>query len=160
GRWSEAEATYSRALHEREKLAAEHPERLQFTIDLGGTLGSLGMFILAKGDPLSACGWFDRSVATLRPVPGREPRTVEGPRFLRNAYWKRAEAHSRLGNHARAAGDWGEAIALEPGPLRDQFRLDRALTLARSGDHARASEEAESLAGSKAIPPGPRFYDL
>jgi hypothetical protein len=52
---------------------------------------------------------------------------------------------ARLGRHADAVQDWGRAITLDAGPELNPLRLRRALSLAHSGEHARAAAEVEEL---------------
>src|SRR5262249_2070621 len=66
---------------------------------------------------------------------------------IRDAYWKRAEVLTDLGSYAEALQDWDRAIALAAAE-KDWFRLYRALTRARSGRHALAVREAETLSGA------------
>ena len=66
-------------------------------------------------------------------------------RYLGIAYWRRAEALMRLARNAEALKDWDRALALDDGSNRPMYRLQRALTLARTGDPVRAVAEAEDL---------------
>jgi tetratricopeptide (TPR) repeat protein len=60
----------------------------------------------------------------------------------------RAEALSALGRHAEALAAWDTALELAAAEARAGFRVGRALTLARMGDHARATAEVAVVSAS------------
>ncbi len=64
---------------------------------------------------------------------------------LRNAYQGQALALTETGAYGEALKAWDHAIELTPENQRVWFKLDRLKTLARSGDHVRATQEAETL---------------
>jgi tetratricopeptide (TPR) repeat protein len=64
----------------------------------------------------------------------------------------RAEVLTALGRHAEALADWDRALESASAEGREGFRIDRALTLARMGDHARATAEVAGVAGVSASP--------
>jgi predicted Zn-dependent protease len=72
---------------------------------------------------------------------------------LRKAQWGRAEALEKLSRHAEAVRDWDRAIEREEGPNLPQFRLMRALALARGGDPGTAVTELKDLAEAKNATP-------
>jgi hypothetical protein len=51
-----------------------------------------------------------------------------------------------LGRHAEAVQDWERALEFDEGSSRDVLRLARATSLARLGEHVRATVEAKALA--------------
>jgi tetratricopeptide (TPR) repeat protein len=57
----------------------------------------------------------------------------------------RAEALEALGRYAEAVVAWDRALELASGPAREDFLASRAVTLARMGDHARATAEAAGV---------------
>jgi tetratricopeptide (TPR) repeat protein len=67
---------------------------------------------------------------------------VFGPHMLR------ADSLDALGRYAEALADRDRALELAPVELREDFRVDRALTLARMGDHARATTEVVGVSQS------------
>jgi serine/threonine-protein kinase len=160
GRLAQAEASLKAALARREKLAAAHPERLEYVAYVGSSETSLGALAERRGDPAAALGWYGRSIALLDDALRREPRHMLSRLFLERAFWGRAEALSRLGRHAEAIADCDRALGLDDGSEGDQIRLDRAIVLARAGDHARSLAEADPLARSRTIPPADRAYKL
>ncbi|WP_165228142.1 serine/threonine-protein kinase [Aquisphaera insulae] len=56
----------------------------------------------------------------------------------------RAEALGALGRYPEALVAWERALELAPEPMREDFAASRALTLARMGDHARATAAASA----------------
>jgi hypothetical protein len=90
----------------------------------------------------------------------REPRHMLSRLFLKRAFWGRAESLSRLGRHAESIAGWDRALGLDDGSEGDHIRLDRAIALARAGDHARALAQADPPARSRTIPPAERSYKL
>src|SRR5262249_35471056 len=59
--------------------------------------------------------------------------------------------------YAEAVMDGDRAIALDQGPGRPRLRLQKAVTLARAGDHAQAAAETDALTGD-AQTPGATLY--
>jgi serine/threonine-protein kinase len=157
-RWEEAEAAYHAARGWQEQLAADFPAVPDYAVDLAHTYGNLGNVRQESGQPEASLDWYAKAIARLEPVLGAEPRMVRARHSLRSAHRERARAWTRLGRHAEALRDWDRALELEPGPDRNDLRLQRALTLVQLGEHIRAAAEAEDLAQAKGLT-ARNFYD-
>jgi tetratricopeptide (TPR) repeat protein len=160
GKRREAEAAYRAALNIREQLAADFPGVAVYVVELGNSYKNFGNLVREKGEPQAALDWFARAIGALEPVLQKEPRLVSARQTLRNAHWSRALALDKLGRHADALKDWDRALALDP-VAADQpfFPRNRALSLARGGEHAKAVAEANALAELKDVDRG-TLYDL
>ncbi len=151
GKGQQAEAALRHALTVQEKLVAQFPTALDCAVDLGGSYCNLGHLISDDGRLEAALEWYARAIRTLGPVLARNFQLVQSRRYLRNAHLGRAQALAQLDRHAEAVNDWDRALEL--GPEKDQdlpWRMQRALSLARAGQHARAVAEANHLAQNKA----------
>jgi WD40 repeat protein len=155
---AEAEDAYRRSLAIREKLAAEFPKATAFAVDLGGTCCNLG-HVLFQGEkqPEASLEWYGRAIGVLEPLAEGVPQTAR--RFLLNSIEGRVRALTALGRHAEAVKDFDRILALGSGPNRNALRLERAVALARAGDHALAVAEAHALAAAPGVP-GAALYDL
>src|SRR5205823_13398114 len=78
----------------------------------------------------------------------REKRNVQVTHYLCSAHWVRAVALTELGRHGEALQDWQKALELDAGSQRDTLRLGRAGTRVRQGEHAEATQEADTLAAA------------
>src|SRR5262249_44865000 len=109
---------------------------------------NLGELVSARGQPEAALPWFDQAAAILEPVLAQQPQLTIARLPLRDTYWGRAFALTRLGRHAEALPEWDRAFALEI--ANDRYhahpRLGRAETLALVKDHTRATSEANAVA--------------
>src|SRR5262249_44901317 len=123
GKRPAAAAAYRRALDIQEKLAADFHTVPQHAVDLGGGYCNFGNWVRDGGQPRVAFGWFQKGIAPLEPVVGKEPRLVDAREFLRNCHKERAEAFGDLGRHAEAARDWERALELDDGPRKPMIRL-------------------------------------
>jgi serine/threonine-protein kinase len=160
GRIAEAELALNEALTSRRKLAEAHPERLDLVAYVGTSYMSMGDLARHRGNLAATLAWYDRAIDILNDNLRREPRHMLSRVFLKSAAAERAACLSRLKRHREALTAWDRAIELHEATERDEPRLGRAISLARSGDHVRALAEADSLARSQAIPPGQRSYKL
>jgi tetratricopeptide (TPR) repeat protein len=111
---------------------------------LGRTYNDVAELEKAKGRSEAALKWYDKAIATVELVLGKEPRLALGRRVLRSAFSNRAEALGMLKRYSDAAEDWDRVIATDDEKLAG-FRRKRAYALARSGEHARATAEADVL---------------
>jgi tetratricopeptide (TPR) repeat protein len=159
GRAAEAEEAFKETVKLEEALSRDYPALRHHAVNLGGTQCNLGNLLSKTGRRADSLAWYARAIATLAAVLDRQPRQATARLFLRNAHWGRADALTHLGRHAEAVKDWDRVIALDAGPNRTRFRLQRALALARLKDHARATAEADDLARAKDAPAG-ALYDL
>jgi serine/threonine-protein kinase len=146
GRDGEAERSYGEALRLLEPLAKAHPDVPEYRVSVGGTYVNLGNLRTGLGQTEAALSWYAKGIETLQAAPAVGPNHAKARLCLRNAYEGRANALSLLTRHAEAARDWHRALELDNGPDRPYFRLQRAVSLARAGDHAQAFSEANALA--------------
>jgi serine/threonine protein kinase len=151
GRFDEAGDAYRKAIAVRERLAREFPEDMVYATDLGGSNCNMGTLIRDRGQLDVALGWYDKAIQTLGEVLRRQPAGAEARQFLGYSHAGRAETLDKLGRPADALPDWDRAVALERGPNHLKFRWQRVACLARAGQHARATAEADELAGEKQV---------
>lgn len=64
---------------------------------------------------------------------------------------------NRLSRYAEALPSFDRAIDLDDGQKRDLYRLHRAVALAHTGDHVRATAEAREVSGRGSVS-GSRLY--
>jgi len=161
GPQAQADAYYIKALAAREKLARDHPDVLQYKVDLGGSYGNQGNFARVNRTPAESLGWYAKSVDMLEEVMRAQPGHEEAQQFLRNGYRGRAVALTRLDRHADALEDWDRAIAADRSKdwHADVLQVSRATCLVRLGEHARAVAEVKALAVKEDIK-GVVLYDL
>jgi tetratricopeptide (TPR) repeat protein len=160
GQQHAAQAAYRRALELQEKLVADFPTVPVYHRDLAGSCVNFGALLTQQGQPEPSLSWFARAIALLEPLLRQEPRLVRERLFLRNAHHARAQALDKLSRYTEAVQDWDRALALNTEAARIPYlRLQRALSLVRAGQRAKAIAEADALAENKGLP-GAAFYDL
>jgi tetratricopeptide (TPR) repeat protein len=142
GRRPAAEAAHRQALVLFEGLAADFPGVPAHAVHLGGGYCNFGNWVQGGGQPEAALGWFQKAIATLRPVVQKEPRLVDARRFLCNSHLGRARALDELGRITEATRDWERALDLDRGTRKATFRLrisrnhkDAAGCLAAAAEH-------------------------
>ncbi|MBI3468334.1 MAG: tetratricopeptide repeat protein [Planctomycetes bacterium] len=149
GKQAEALGSYDKAREIRERLVRDNPDQTEFAVGLGGTYCNIANLLRNDRRPEEALPLYAQAIATLAPVVERT-RDTTGRQFLRNAHIGRAYALTNLARHRDALPDWDRAIELDDGSARTDLGLGRVHTLARAGDHGRATAEAESLLDSLA----------
>jgi tetratricopeptide (TPR) repeat protein len=155
----QAEAAFHKALELRSKLAQEHPKVPGYAVDLGEMYAQMGDLVAGQGRAEASLDWLGKAIRTLDDVLQKVPGDPVARQVLRNAHGSRARELTRLQRHAQALPDWDRALELDTGPRRQQYRVARARTLVRLGDHARATAEAKDLAGQQGLSGG-RLYEL
>jgi serine/threonine protein kinase/Tfp pilus assembly protein PilF len=155
GRLAEAEIEHRAALALRKQLVADFPGVPSHAVDLGGSYCNLGNVVQDLG---LALVWHGKAIATLEAVLAQDVREARAREFLSNAYVGRARAFHGLQRHAEAAKDFDRAIELDEGPNRLTIRQERAVNLAKAGDHAQATRAANEVAAAKEVA-GPALYD-
>jgi tetratricopeptide (TPR) repeat protein len=145
GKREQAESAYHAALAIQKKLAADFPTVPEYAVALGGTYCNLGSLITASRRVQDALQPYRKAIQLLREVLAKDNRLVMARQFLRNSHWGRALALKKLKRHAEAVRDWDRAIELDEGPNRRPFRISRAVSLARAGDHVKAVADANAL---------------
>jgi serine/threonine protein kinase len=153
----EAEAAYRRVLAVDEQLVADFPAVPAYRTGLAGTYVNFGNLLRSQQRAQDALEWFGKAIPLLETNLARDARLMEDREFLCNAHTGRALALTKVQRYAEAITDWDRAIALNQGPEGPSLRLERAVTLARAGDHAKAAAEADALTGN-AQTPGVTLY--
>jgi serine/threonine-protein kinase len=154
----EARNAYLKALPVYERLTSQHPLVSEYAVNLASCQTGLGDTQAGNSEAPEAVEWCTKAIRTLAPVLQRDPRSADARNQLSSAHWKRAQASMLLGRHAEALRDWERVLELEAGPTRGWVRLQRAVTLARLGDHAKATAEVAELLASKGL--GGHFGNL
>jgi tetratricopeptide (TPR) repeat protein len=128
-----------------EKLVALYPEVTGYQLALVGTYDNLSLLASRAGQLEESLAWCRKSIPILEAARTRDPTSANLLRVLRNTSRSEAESLTRLGRHAEALPAWDRAIRSATGDTRDELRLLKAQTLARSGDHARAVAEVADV---------------
>jgi tetratricopeptide (TPR) repeat protein len=145
GKQSEAEQHYRKALDLQEKLAADFPAMPEYQIGLGGSYCNYGNLVSAGKRPSESLTWYEKTIRTLTAVYEQDRRLVVPKEYLRNSYWGRARAYTRLRKYAEALKDWDKAIELSPKAKEPEFRAARATTRIQAGQMAEAVAEVAEL---------------
>lgn len=156
-RLKEAEAVYREAIRSLEDLVKNYRHVRAYVVELGADYTKLGALLADR--PEESLASYRKAMNTLGSDPALARDLAPVRAVLRNAHWGAAEALQRQGKYRDAVAELDQALALEPGPLRDLLRLGRAEAQARAGDHARAVAEAKDLAPA-ARNVGPALYRL
>ena len=109
---------------------------------------NMGQLVL-QGRPDIALPWFTKSIATLEPVLAQEPNLLRARGSFLKAHSGRATARNMLGRHAEALKDYDKALEFDDGQFRLVLRVERALTLVRLKEYARAMTEADAVAEAR-----------
>jgi tetratricopeptide (TPR) repeat protein len=133
----------------QEKLVRENPKSTENTVVLGSLYSTQATLARDQGNTQNALVQFDKAIATLQAVVEKEPRHVKARELLRDSHSGRAETLVRLNRPAEALAEWDRALELDTWPSGNEFRLQRALALARLGEHAKATMECDTLARGK-----------
>jgi tetratricopeptide (TPR) repeat protein len=83
GRVADAEKAYRQALQLRERLVTEHPQVVEYKIDLGRTLGALASLYATQGKSEEGRQYLERARKMLREVVDKYPDLVEAQRLLK-----------------------------------------------------------------------------
>jgi serine/threonine protein kinase/Tfp pilus assembly protein PilF len=145
-RLGEAEQTLREVLAVKRVLVQDHPLVTQYAVELGGSQCNMGGLAHLGGHPEASLDWFAQAIATLEAVLTREPRHAKARRFLANAYQYRFHVLNEVRRYTESLHDSDRILEiLEGSPGRDDFRLSRAMTLARLQRYVEATAEAEDL---------------
>jgi serine/threonine-protein kinase len=146
---AEAETAYTAAVAINKKLTETHPTVTGYAVDLGKTYCHLGYLQLSK--PQDALDWFEQAVRTHQAVLERQPGHPDARESLRHVHAGRAMSLNQLQRDREALQEWDRAVNLAEGNSPDTWRVRRAVTLARVGEHAKASAEAAVLANKASL---------
>jgi tetratricopeptide (TPR) repeat protein len=146
GAWAEARAEFAAASALQTRLVGRFPGSPEYWNELANTHNNWGV-VLARdeGKPVEAIEHFDLAVRALQPLSEKNPRDVVLARELSNGYANRARAYDLLGRFSDAARDWDRAVALTPSPLREHYRVRRAIARLQAGLVAEAMAEVAEL---------------
>jgi tetratricopeptide (TPR) repeat protein len=145
-RYDEAETAYRDALERYRTLAKSVPA---YGVDVAFGYDNLGNIQTDRRQLAAALESYTKALDLARPIMAKDDRGPRVRSVVRNAHWGRADVLAKLGRYAEAVPEWDKMLELFPDvPDRQNFRLQRAESLARSGDPTRAEAEAESVADS------------
>jgi serine/threonine protein kinase len=145
GKRPQAQKEYRTAIMELAHLAAEYPQVPAYAVALGGTYCNFGNLLAGAERPGQALGAYDQAITTLERVLKKLGTDATARQNLRSSHAGRAGALAKLRRYTEAVREWDRALALADGSTRNHFRMGRAETLARAGDVARATDEAEEV---------------
>ncbi|MBL8756118.1 MAG: serine/threonine protein kinase [Planctomycetes bacterium] len=144
----EARRWFTRAAETMHGLVAEHPDHLDFRVELGVAWNGLASLHNEGGDAAAALVAADTAIAAQREVVARLPKHGRAHAFLGIHCSQRAYALARLGRHAEVAATAAEVIEQAPRQLAALRLAADAATRAAvglTGDPA-AAENAASTA--------------
>jgi serine/threonine-protein kinase len=145
-----AVAAYEKSLGLWQELVKVHPQVVVYAVGLGTAYGRQASRLSDAGKTQEALDWFERGIQILEKAHRQEPQHAEVRQHLLDEYHNRAALRTRLGQHAEALQDWDRALTLAGERARASLQVSRANSLARLGDHTRASAEAAALTQDKA----------
>jgi tetratricopeptide (TPR) repeat protein len=151
GQPKEASAPLGECRTIREQLVHDYPDVTDFRVSLGKSYSNLGLMEMIQGRHQAALEWLDQSVRMLEDVRKKEPRQTFARQFLNEAYQRRVTPLSQLGRYADALRDLDRLLELAGGVKTDPWRLLRAESLARMGQHRPAMTEVEALATRQSL---------
>jgi tetratricopeptide (TPR) repeat protein len=137
---------------------AEGPQRDDLRSELGGSLCNVGAERATKGKWQEALSWYGRAVDTLDALATKNPGDGRVRAYLADSLAGRATSAYMRGRYSQSLRDWDRAIDLDAG-REVTWRVARADTRARLGDHERAAREAAELGSLKELTAS-HLYDL
>jgi tetratricopeptide (TPR) repeat protein len=132
-----------------ERLVAEYPAVGDYRVSFGNIQLSIGDSHRVAGEYGPAAEYYERALATVRPVYDKDGREPDARRVLRECYENRAELLRRTGKPAVALADWDRALPLASGTDRPFTVLGRAVALAQAGQKEKALAEITPYLQSK-----------
>jgi tetratricopeptide (TPR) repeat protein len=151
----ERDAEASRAWEQAVALA-DGPVRDFLAVQLGGSYCNAGNQLVSQHNTRDALSWYDKAIKTLGELVQGQAGGPQARQFLANSYIGRASARYALERYAQALPDFEQALKLTGGS-DPQWRLGRASTRARLGDHEQATREAAEIVAVKGLSPGVRY---
>jgi len=137
---------FHKALNIYEPLSANHPDVLEYRINLSNTYRNLGNVLSRRGAPDDAITWYTKAIEAITPAPGELPSGEHAEEVQRFAYEGRADSFTELERHKEAAADWLQASNLATGIAHKSDRLNYFRSLVLSGDYRGAVDKAEAMA--------------
>jgi serine/threonine protein kinase len=145
-RLREAAAILQEALAQKQFLVDRYALVAQYQVDLGGTQCNLAGLAEQNGNLEDCLEWLSKSITTLEDVCKKQAHHATARKFLGNAYQGRFEVLSRMQRYSESLEDVDRLLELLEGSRnRDDFRIARAVTLARLQRPVEATSEAEAL---------------
>ncbi len=138
-----------------EQLAKEFPANGFYPLMQTAALSDWGAMENRWGKHGQALKHLDQALPLLDAIRANEKNPqylASARRFTRINQNSRGLALRQLKRYPEAAAAYGKALALADERDRPMLRLNRALALAHSGEHAQAVAEADAVAGKTAAP--------
>ncbi len=147
---SEAAAELRSAVAIEEKLVADFPSATPYRSSLAHSLLNLATNLANNRQPEESLPSYEKAIELLQPLVAQEPRLVFQRLLLRNAHWGRAAALDGLARYADAAAEWERTLTVNNTSADEpRIRRNRAQSLARAGEHAKAVAEVNQLVTAK-----------
>jgi serine/threonine protein kinase/tetratricopeptide (TPR) repeat protein len=127
-------------------LLLEHPEVQEYALALVAGYINWSYLLRETGRSAAALGILDDAVRLSEERLRQEPHYTDLRQKALEAHGARATLQESRQRYGEAVKDWDRLLELAPGPDVSVTRGMRALSLARAGDHVRASTEAKALA--------------
>jgi serine/threonine protein kinase len=143
-----AEVQLISALEIEERLVREHPDFTDYRVSLGGVCRNIASLMNRRGKATAALAWLDHSIAVLEITQAGAPENAIAREALGVAKVVRPTIafKARFLSFKDSVPEWDRFLTLYNGMNRDFPRSQRAVALARRGEHAKAVAEAEALA--------------
>jgi hypothetical protein len=144
---AQAEAANKEAIAIRRRLVEDHPDRVEFALELGTNYYGMAYMENMRRDHRATHEWATRAIELLEGSLRREPRRDDVKQNLSWSYNVRAQALTDLDRFAESLADWDRAIELvgEGDERTPSMRVSRALARAWSGDVGRAFDELSAI---------------
>ncbi len=140
-------------------LLKEPAWRAQAALNLSAACTNLSEISRGQRDNAAAEALATRGLELVEPIYRDDPQLQEARERVYALHGVRALARDGLGHFRESLEDWDRVVELAEPSERDGWRINRAVTLARVGEYARANAEADDLA-SKAGWKQEKRYDL
>jgi tetratricopeptide (TPR) repeat protein len=145
-RLAQARRVYEQAEGRLHSLLKRHPAAGDHQLSLGALYANWGLLLRGTGEMPAALDKHMRAVELTEGVLKQEPKHLAARHLAYNAHGSRAQIYEALGRWSDAVPDWDRVVELDAQPNHWLNRALRAMALARAGQHARATAEAQTLA--------------
>jgi serine/threonine-protein kinase len=155
GKFQDSDKAFGEAMTLLENLTEKYPTNTFYPLMSAATLCDWGTMCNRWSKHDEALKHFDKALPLLDKIIANEknPQFLTNERnFTRINQTGRGLALRQLKRYKEAVSAYDKALELTTERERNALRLDRALALAQSGDHARAVEEAEAIIVKNAKP--------
>jgi serine/threonine-protein kinase len=155
GQFNEATAAFGEALSVMDKLVKQNPQNVRYTLFHGAIYCDRAMMNNTRGQHAEALADFDHAIPLIEKLAANEKNPLlvaNAGNILRMATAGHALALRQLNRFAESLVAYDKALKSATATERTGLRLQRAIVLALSGDHAQAVTEAEAIAGTNAKP--------